>query len=81
LAELNAVIAEAVAQLNGRSLQKLDGSRRSCFETLDRPALQPRPRERYVYARWQQTRVNLDYHVELERCYYSPPGSSTGRKP
>ena len=39
LAELNAAIAELLAELNERAFKKLPGSRRSAFEALDRPAL------------------------------------------
>ncbi|WP_162268297.1 transposase, partial [Bradyrhizobium manausense] len=43
------------------------------FEELDRPALTPLPDEPYVYAEWKRCRVNLDYHVELAKHYYSVP--------
>ena len=39
LAELNAAIATLLERLNTRPFRKLPGSRRSCFEQLDRPAL------------------------------------------
>jgi transposase len=37
LDELNAAIAELLERLNGRRFQKLDGCRRSAFESIDRP--------------------------------------------
>ena len=43
LAELNAAIAKLLERLNTRPFRKLPGSRRSCFEQLDRPALRPLP--------------------------------------
>ena len=43
LAELNRSIGELVAALNLRPFKKLPGCRRSAFESLDRPALQPLP--------------------------------------
>ena len=48
-------------------------SRRELFERFDRPALQPLPAERFVHADWRQARVNIDYHVEVDRHYYSVP--------
>ena len=48
-------------------------SRRALFERFDRPALQPLPRDRYVHADWRHARVNIDYHVEVDRHYYSVP--------
>jgi transposase len=73
LAELNVAIAELLTELNDRAFKKLPGSRRQAFETLDRPALRPLPATRYEVARFRQVRVNIDYHVEIERHYYSAP--------
>jgi transposase len=73
LAELNAAIAELLAELNDRAFKKLPGSRRLAFEALDRPALRPLPATRYEVARFRRVRVNIDYHVEIERHYYSVP--------
>ena len=42
-------------------------------ELNDRPALRPLPTARYVLAHWKLCRVNIDYHVELERHVYSVP--------
>jgi transposase len=73
LAELNAAIAELLERLNHRPFRKLDGSRASRFETLDRPALRPLPAEAYVFAEWKKARVHVDYHIEIDRHYYSVP--------
>lgn len=75
LQDLNVCIQELLVQLNNRPFRKLPGSRRSQFEALDRPALQPLPATRYVYAEWKKARVNIDYHVEVDRHYYSVPYS------
>jgi len=73
LAELNAAIAELLVQLNSRPFRKLSGCRQTLFDTLDGPALQPLPATPYTYAEWKKVRVHIDYHVELERHYYSVP--------
>jgi transposase len=75
LAELNVAIEELVAWLNDRPFKKLEGSRRSLFEELDRLALRPLPPIRYEFATWKDARLGLDYHVEVrsERHYYSAP--------
>jgi transposase len=73
LAELNAAIRTLLEDLNARPFRKLPGSRRSQYEALDRPALQPLPAERYELAEWRKVRVNLDYHVEVGGHYYSVP--------
>ena len=73
LAALNAAIREKLDLLNRRPLQKLGVSRRELFEKLDRPALKPLPDHRYEIGEWSQPRVNIDYHVEIDRNYYSVP--------
>lgn len=73
LAELNAAIRELLPALNARPLQKLGVSRTERFRQLDQPALIPLPAHRYEIARWKTCRVNIDYHIELDRNYYSVP--------
>lgn len=73
LAELNAAIAELLVVLNNKPFQKLEGSRRSLFETLDRPALQPLPPQRYEVAEWKKGKANIDYHVQADHNCYSVP--------
>jgi transposase len=73
LFELNLAIRELLTALNERPFKKLPGSRRSQFEALDRPALRPLPAQAYEYAEWRKARVGLDYHVEVDKHYYSVP--------
>ena len=80
LTALNRAIAILVAELNARPFKKLPGCRRSAFETIDRPALQPLPAVPYELASWKQAKVHVDYHVEVEGHYYSVPQTLVGRK-
>ena len=73
LAELNHAIAALLVELNARPFKKLPGCRRSAFEQLDAPALQPLPATRFELCRWKSATVNIDYHVEFEHHYYSVP--------
>jgi len=73
LAELNHLIAQKLETLNNRKFQKLDSTRRKLFETIDKPALKPLPSRPYEYAEWKRARVNIDYHIEIYRHYYSVP--------
>jgi transposase len=73
LPELNQAIWELLEAMNNRPFQKLSGSRRSWFLSIDRPALLPLPQTRYTFAEWKYAKVNIDYHVELFRHYYSVP--------
>ncbi len=73
LDELNEAISALLEHLNGRAFRKIEGSRRSLFELLERPVLRPLPPTPYVYAEWKKARVGIDYHVEVEGHYYSVP--------
>jgi transposase len=73
LPALNEAIAACLTTLNERVSRHLGASRRALFNALDRPALKALPAEVYVYAEWKQCRAGLDYHVEVEKHYYSVP--------
>jgi transposase len=80
LAEVNEAVAELLEKLNRRPFRKRQGSRESLFAELDRSALQPLPNERYVLAYWKTVRASIDYHVEVDRHYYSVPYQLAGQK-
>jgi transposase len=75
LGELNTAIRELLTDLNNRPFKKLPGCRRSSFESIDQPALKALPLQPFEYAQWLTVRVNIDYHVEVKRHYYSVPCS------
>lgn len=69
--QVNAAIRERLTRLNAHLMKSYGRSRRELFEQLDQPALSPLPRQPFVFARWKQAKINLDYHLEIERHYYS----------
>jgi len=73
LEELNAAIRECVADLNAKVMRKIGKSRAELLETIDRPALGALPAEPYRYAEWKKCLVGPDYHVEVDKHYYSVP--------
>ncbi|MCC7167014.1 MAG: IS21 family transposase [Rhodospirillales bacterium] len=74
LGELNQAIAEMLAEINDRRpIRRLGITRRQLLEDIDRPALKLLPVEPYVFAEWRVRRVGLDYHVDVDRHYYSVP--------
>jgi transposase len=77
LGEVNQAIAELLLRLNQRGFRKREGTRQSLFESLDQPALKPLPVERYQYGDWKTARVNIDYHVEVDKHWYSVPHQLT----
>jgi transposase len=50
------------------------------FESLDRPAMRALPTTPYVYAEWKRVRAAFDYHVDVDRHYYSVPHALVGQE-
>lgn len=73
LADLNRTIRVLLDDLNQKPFKKLPGSRLSQFEALDKPALKPLPARPYEYVEFKLARVNIDYHIEFDKHYYSVP--------
>jgi transposase len=73
LQELNEAIWELLQVYNQRPFQKLSSNRQILFETLEKPLLKPLPSQPYEFAEWKKVRVNIDYHVEVQKHYYSVP--------
>ncbi len=73
IAELNAAMTPLLTKLNAQPFQKLEGSRDSWFETYEKPKLLPLPATPFELATWSQAGVNIDYHVVVDKHYYSVP--------
>lgn len=81
LTEVNAAIAPLLEILNDKPFQKLEGSRRSWFELLERPVIRALPETAYEYAQFKRAKVSrIDYHVEFERHFYSVPHALVGQE-
>jgi transposase len=80
ITELNDAIRDCVTTLNERVTRHLGASRRMLFDDVERTTLKPLPAEPYVYAEWKQCRVGLDYHVEVEKHFYSVPRTCGRRR-
>jgi transposase len=73
LTELNQHIRFLLDDLNRRPFKKLPGCRLSQFEALDKPAMRSLPAVRYQYTEFKLVRVNIDYHIEFDKHFYSVP--------
>lgn len=78
LIELNLAIKKLLVQLNERAFQGFDYSRKDLFVSLDSPALKPLPQARYEYAQWRYVKPGIDYHVQIDKRYYSVPHQLVG---
>jgi hypothetical protein len=73
LAELNNAIADLLEELNTRQFQKLPGTRRQAFESLDRPCMKALPALRFELPQRKTTRANIDYNISFDDRLYSVP--------
>lgn len=78
LADLNALIAELLIKLNNKPMQKIKKSRRELFEEIEKTALNPLPQRPYQFTELKKAKVNIDYHFEIDRHYYSAPHELRG---
>jgi transposase len=73
LAALNVAIRSLVDALNHRQMREYGASRWELFVKIERDALKPLPEKRYEVTTLKLAKVNIDYHIELEKHYYSVP--------
>jgi transposase len=72
-AELNEAIRQKLREFSEKPFQKRDGSRKSVFIEFDKPALLPLPVKPYEIASWKIATVSFNYHIEIDKNYYSVP--------
>jgi|JI9StandDraft_2_1071091.scaffolds.fasta_scaffold37815_2 transposase len=73
LRALNNKIKELVIALNNKPFQKKSGSRRSLFVEHEQAKLKLLPTHRYEIAIFKTVKVQNDYHVCVNNCFYSVP--------
>lgn len=78
--ELNRAIKRLLIDLNNRKMQKLQKSRMELFEEIDKPSANPLPEHSFVLREWYAPTINLDYHIEINKRYYSVPWNYYGKK-
>ncbi len=80
LEQANEAIAEKLVDYNAREMKLVGVSRMALFSQLDKPALQPLPARRYEFTQWSEPKVHIDYHVLVDKHYYSVPYQFVGEK-
>ena len=80
LAALNRAIAARVRKLNARPYADGTGeSRDERFEQIDLPHMKPLPERRWQRTVWRQNTVHPDYHIAIDRHFYSVPYAYAGK--
>ena len=71
--EINIAFSSLIDIYNNKVMKHIGKSRYELYLQLDLPALQPLPNNRFIYKEFKVATVHLDYHVELDKCFYSVP--------
>ncbi len=71
--ELNDAISILLDEYNNKIVKRFNKSRTQLFEELDKPYLRQLPTNRYTFREFKRARVNQDYHIALDHCFYSVP--------
>ena len=80
LDELNAAMAEKLAELNNRPLSAdSTQTRASLFAEHEKPKLKTLPSEPFEIGRWQRFKLGSDYHVRIDGVAYSAPFGLIGK--
>jgi len=73
LFELNEAIKDKLLVFNEKPFQKKPGSRYSAFMEEEKEFLTPLPKERYESATWKKLTPGFNYHISVEKNFYSVP--------
>ena len=73
LADLNEAIDEKLTAYNEKPFQKKQGSRLTVFLEEEKEYLRPLPKHRYELSVWKTLKCGFNYHVEIDRNFYSVP--------
>ena len=73
ITELNQYIFKKLEEINTTDFQKRPGSRKKVFEEEEKSTLQQLPQTRFKLTEWKTAKVQLNYHIQVERMYYSVP--------
>ncbi len=73
LSEINAAIRPLLEKLNHRPMQKMKMSRYQQFIEFEKECLKPLPTYAFQYKEHKLASVHLDYHIEVDKRYYSVP--------
>jgi len=71
--EINQAIAPLIDTYNNRVIKFIGKSRYELFEQEEKQYLQPLPANRHIYKEIKLATVDISYHVQLFKCFYSVP--------
>jgi len=70
---LNQQIWKKLNEINQEPFQKRPGSRKKVFDEEESSYLHPLRQTRFKLSEWRIAKVQPNYHIQIERMYYSVP--------
>lgn len=76
--DLNCAILKELEKFNTRPFQKREGSRKTVYTEEELPFMKPLPEYPFEMSVWKRAKVQLNYHVAVEKMNYSVPHEYVG---
>lgn len=73
LLDLNKKLWHKLEKMNTEAFQKRPGSRIQVYNEEEKPHLHPLRSTRLKLSEWRTAKVQLNYHIQVDRMYYSVP--------
>ena len=78
--QINAEISALLELMNNKVMKHLQVSRNELFEKFEKPMLKELPPSSFEMPSWKEAKVNIDYHIEFSKHYYSVPFRYVGQQ-
>ncbi|MFT5085043.1 MAG: hypothetical protein ACI9Y1_003100 [Lentisphaeria bacterium] len=78
LNEPNQCIQSLLEEVNNKPYQKLNGTRKEWFESIDNLVLSSLSKHPYEYTEIKSVKLNIGYHVQFDKYCYSVPHHLVG---
>ena len=78
LEDVRCAFRQKLIATNQAPFAKKDGSRHDLFKDHEHPLLRGLPRHDFVIGEWKKAKVDIDYHIQVDRHFYSVPYSHIG---
>lgn len=76
--DLNAAILKELDVFNNKPFQKREGSRKSVYLDEEKDYMLPFPKTPFELSSWKRAKVQLNYHISVDKMNYSVPHEYVG---
>lgn len=76
--DLNAAILKELDVFNNKPFQKREGSRKSVYLDEEKDYMLPLPETPFELSSWKRAKVQLNYHISVDKMNYSVPHEYVG---